>query len=254
MKVIKKILIAVTLLPLCALYAQQTGNLPVKATPAAIQPTPAKTVAEPLAEQKYSAFVSPYVEQGLPADSMRTMLLEPELAGKMKNNKQMWFGNIMRIGLYTRPRAEFRDNLNFSQSNTEKISRFSQNSQVFFFLNPSKDAEIKFTLQDARVWGGDGGAKIGDDRAAYFSNGDNTNAARSSVDVREAYVQFRNVGISGFGVQVGRQVLMYGDQRMIGGANWTMGGLSYDGNTAEIRRRFSFEPPVRSEVHIVPHK
>lgn len=201
-----------------------SGILAQKAMPVA-DAQPAKSVPVPVEE----TFVSPYAENGLPADSMRSMLLDPELANKMKNNRQMWVGNIMRLGLYTRPRAEFRDNLNFSQSNTEKISRFSQNSQVFFFINPTKDAEVKVTLQDARVWGGDGGVKAGDDRAGFFSNGDNTTAARSSVDVREAYLQFRNLGISGFGVQVGRQVLAYGDQRMIGGANWTIGGLSYDG-------------------------
>lgn len=186
------------------------------------------------AENAETAFVSPYVEKGLPADAQRTMLLDPALAGNVKNNKQLWLGNIMRIGLYARPRAENRQNLNFSANNTESINRISQNSQIWFFLNPARDGEIKITLQDSRVWGGDGGAKSAagvDDRAPYFSAGDYTTATNphSTLDVREAYLQFRNVVFSGFGVQAGRQVLSYGDGRMLGGANWNASGLSFDG-------------------------
>ncbi len=158
---------------------------------------------------------------------MRPMLIDPALAANVKNNKRLWIGDIMRIGLYSRIRGEFRDNLNFSASNSQKIDRFFETSQIWFLVNPTKDAEIKVTLQDARVWGGDGGAKTGDDRAAFFNNGDAM--SKSSVGAREAYVQFRNVGVSGLGVQLGRQVLAYGDGRMIGSANWTFGGLSYDG-------------------------
>jgi hypothetical protein len=174
------------------------------------------------------SFVSPYVENGLPADAMRTMLVDPALAHKMQTNRQMWFGGIMRAGVYVRPRAEVRENLNFSSSNTQNINRVNQNSQLWFFVNPTKDLELKLTVQDSRVWGGDGGASKGDDRAPYFSDGDTT--SRSSVNVREAYLQFRNViGLNGFAIQVGRQVLAYGDQRMLGGANWNASGLSYDG-------------------------
>lgn len=186
------------------------------------------------AENTEAAFVSPYMEKGLPADAQRTMLLEAALANNVKNNRQLWLGNIMRIGLYARPRAENRQNLNFSANNTESINRISQNSQIWFFLNPARDAEIKITLQDSRVWGGDGGAKSAagvDDRAPYFSAGDYTTATNphSTVDVREAYLQFRNIAFAGFGAQVGRQVLSYGDGRMLGGANWNVSGLSFDG-------------------------
>jgi hypothetical protein len=179
--------------------------------------------------QQSETFVSPYKEAGLPADALRPMLLDAALAQQVKNGQQLWIGDIMRIGFYSRVRGEFRDNLNFSATNPEKINRFSQQSQIFFFVNPARDAELKITLQDARLWGGDGGATTGDDRAAFFTNGDSSSGKRNSFDVREAYVQFRNLGIAGLGLQLGRQILSYGDGRMIGSANWTFGGLSYDG-------------------------
>ncbi|MFO1471975.1 MAG: hypothetical protein U1F27_13185 [Turneriella sp.] len=71
-----------------------SGILAQKAMPVA-DAQPAKSVPVPVEE----TFVSPYAENGLPADSMRSMLLDPELANKMKNNRQMWVGNIMRLGL-----------------------------------------------------------------------------------------------------------------------------------------------------------
>lgn len=191
-----------------------------------------EAVAQPLpvAQSETAApFKSPYLEKGLPAEAMRSMLLDADLAASMKNNRQLWIGDIMRIGLYGRMRGEFRDNLNFSAANPEKIARFSEQSQIFFFVNPTKNAEVKVTLQDARVWGGDGGTRVGDDRAPYFSNADNLNASRNNLDLREAYIHFRNVGLNGVGIQAGRQVLLYGDGRMIGSANWTFGGLSFDG-------------------------
>lgn len=200
---------------------------------AANAPSPAETaVTSAPVKSEESAFVSPYIEKGLPADAMRPMLIDPAVAAKVKNNRQLWVGDIMRIGLFSRPRAEFRDNLNFSSGNGQKIARVLETSQIWFFVNPARDVEVKVNIQDARTWGGDGGAKSAagvDSRAAFFSNGDNTVAARNALDVREAYLQVRNIGISGLGVQVGRQVFAYGDQRMIGGANWTVGGLSYDG-------------------------
>lgn len=218
-------------LVVCTSFSAQEMKPAVAETVAPVQPVVPPASA---ASEAPESFRSPYKEKGLPADAMRTMLLDPDLAAQVKNNKQLWIGDIMRIGAYTRPRAEFRGNLNFSQGNTENISRFTQQSQVFFFINPTRDAELKITLQDARVWGGDGGVKTGDDRAFFFNNGDYNaagGAPRGWFDVREAYLQFRNVGVSGLGVQVGRQVLAYGDGRMIGSANWTFGGLSYDGVT-----------------------
>lgn len=198
------------------------------ALPLAVAAAPQETtpVSPPTAAVE-APFVSPYMEKGLPADAMRPMLIDAALAANVKNNKKLWVGDIMRIGLYSRIRGEFRDNLNFSAANTQKIDRFLETSQIWFFVNPTKDAEIKVTIQDARIWGGDGGAKTGDDRAAFFNNGDQM--TKASVGAREAYVQFRNIGIAGLGLQLGRQVLSYGDGRMIGSANWTFGGLSYDG-------------------------
>ena len=184
-------------------------------------------------EPSESQYVSPYVEKGLPGDAMRTMLMDPGLANSVRNNRQLWLNGIMRMGLYIRPRSEIRENLNFSSSNTEKINRISQNAQLWFFLNPAKDVEMKITMQDSRVWGGEAGAASGnayshDDRGYFFSNGNNGNT-RDALAVREAYLKYSNVGVAGLGIQVGRQVLIYGDQRMLGGANWNVNGLSYDG-------------------------
>jgi hypothetical protein len=193
----------------------------------------AQNAAEAPRANAEAAFVSPYVERGLPADTLRTMLLDPGIASAVSKNRQLWINGVLRLGFYMRPRSEIRDNLNFSSANPEKINRITQNSQIWFFLNPAADIEMKITLQDSRVWGGEAGVKTGnagsyDDRGVYFANGDNANT-RAETGVREAWLRYSNLGIAGLGIQVGRQVLAYGDQRMLGGANWNVTGLSFDG-------------------------
>ncbi|WP_157210492.1 alginate export family protein [Turneriella parva] len=173
---------------------------------------------------------------------MRTMLLEPGLAVAVSKNQQLWINRVLRMGFYMRPRSEIRDNLNFSAPNPEKINRITQNSQIWFFLNPATDVEMKITLQDSRVWGGEAGVKSGnassyDDRGVYFANGDNANS-RAETSVREAWLRYTNIGVTGLGVQVGRQVLAYGDQRMLGGANWNVTGLSFDGLVVKLDTRY----------------
>lgn len=199
----------------------------------AAMPLIAQGQSEPAQQMREPSYVSPYADRGLPADTMRTMLLDPGIAAAVSKNQQLWINGVLRLGFYARPRSEIRDNLNFSASNTEKINRITQNSQIWFFLNPVRDFEMKITLQDSRVWGGEAGVKTGsttsyDDRGVYFANGDNANT-RAETGVREAWLRYTNLGVAGLSVQVGRQVLAYGDQRMLGGANWNITGLSFDG-------------------------
>lgn len=186
--------------------------------------------AEDATNERYA---SPYIEAGLPADTMRPILLDADLAAHAKKNKQLWFNDILRLGFYMRPRGEVRENLNFNANDAQRINRISQTSVFWMLLNPAKDFDLKLTFQDGRVWGGEAGTKTGnayvyDDRGVFFSNGDNGNT-RGELAVREAYMQFKNLGVAGFSVLMGRQILSYGDGRMLGSANWNANGLSFDG-------------------------
>lgn len=192
-----------------------------------------KTVTE-----EEDSYVSTMKTSGLTPDFTRSMFFEPELGKKVANHKKAWLNDWIRIGAYVRPRYEDRYNLAFDKSNKGYTSRAMQTSQVFFIIDPSPYFSAKITLQDARVWGGETPANVGDVRANVFDAAGNTTTSNpaaaggttipSQTTVREAFVMLKKLPLDAK-IQFGRQILAYGDQRLLGGANWTINGLSYDG-------------------------
>lgn len=111
-------------------------------------------------------------------------------------------------GLF-RPRTEFRDGYRMMRdSNTDPAFFISQRAR----LNLSYQTErykMKLSGQDVRVWG---------DVAQLQDN--------SNVNIHEAWAQ---VDLSSLlAVKLGRQELVYGDQRLLGSVNWTQQARSHD--------------------------
>lgn len=194
-------------------------------------------VSAPAATEDEDSYVSPMKSGGLTPDYARSMFFEPELGKKVANHKKAWLNDWLRVGAYVRPRYEDRYNLAFDKSNKGYTSRAMQTSQVFFIVDPSPYFSAKVTFQDARVWGGEGAANVGDVRANTFdavgatpngSTGTIGSNVPSQTTIREAFILLKKLPLNAK-VQLGRQILAYGDQRMLGGANWTINGLSYDG-------------------------
>ncbi|TGN13144.1 alginate export family protein [Leptospira ilyithenensis] len=192
----------------------------------------------PPAKEKYK---SPMIEKGIDPEFARHMFVEPELAKSVNKSESLWINDVLRVGAYLRPRFESRNNLNFDKSNKEVIDRAVQTTSIFFLFDPSPYVSAKVTVQDARVWGGEAPASSGDIRANFFNNtptqiaAGQSNAALNSTDIREAFLMLKKLPLD-IKVQVGRQIWAYGDQRMIGGGNWTINGLSYDGARIMLER------------------
>jgi hypothetical protein len=192
----------------------------------------------------FKEYISPLKEKGLTRDFISSMLLDPEHAKEVRENKTFWLSNQFRVGFLLRPRWEDRKNLDFNSSTDDYTSRILQSSQLWFIFDPSPYWTVKFTIQDARVWGGSQPAQFGD-RKYFFSNSasvfdpsqQNRTTVPNSTDIREGFVLLK---IPDFPLKafVGRQVFVFGDQRMIGGANWNTNGLSFDG------LRISYESSV----------
>ncbi len=214
------------------LFSQNKPDAGTVTTPSA-QPAAATTDEE-------DSYVSPLKTSGLTPDYTRSMFFEPELSKKVANHKKAWLNDWVRVGAYVRPRYEDRYNLGFDKSNKGYTSRAMQTSQVFFIIDPSPYFSAKVTIQDARVWGGETAAATGDTRANTFDAagttignnpavaGSGSTNIPSQTTIREAFILLKKLPFDAK-VQLGRQVLAYGDQRMLGGANWTINGLSYDG-------------------------
>ncbi|PJZ25989.1 alginate export [Leptospira hartskeerlii] len=213
--------------------AANKGTVTAEPSPTPVTATPQKSAAE-----EEDSYVSTMKTSGLTPDFTRSTFFEPELGKKVANRKKAWLNDWIRIGAYVRPRYEDRYNLAFDKSNKGYTSRAMQTSQVFFIIDPSPYFSAKVTFQDARVWGGETPASVGDVRANTFDGAGATTTSNpaagsgttipSQTTLREAFIILKKLPLDAK-VQVGRQILAYGDQRMLGGANWTMNGLSYDG-------------------------
>jgi hypothetical protein len=171
----------------------------------------------------------------LSPEFMRSLLLTPEQSVHFANDNSLWFQNY-RVGFALRPRFESRTNPDFNKNTNDSTQFTGQNSQFYLIGDPSPYLSFKLTLQDSRIWGGNPSANVGDNRRfAIAQSGQeisqsspNSTTVRNTTDLREAFLMLK-IPDSAFQIQIGRQAPAYGDQRMIGGANWLNNGVSLDG-------------------------
>ena len=100
-------------------------------------------------------------------------------------------------------------------ANTDAVISFDQRTRLILNYATTKYS-TRFTLQDARVWGGDD---------LYNKTGIAGNSG--SFGVYEAWVDLKIKGNSS--IRVGRQEWNYDDMRILCRRNWWTSGLSYDG-------------------------
>ena len=126
--------------------------------------------------------------------------------------------NVKISGLY-RIRPEIRENMGFSSlGNGNNANYIGQKLQVGFLKKFGNDVKLKITFQDSRIWGGN---------VASMTTLD-TGIEQQALDVREAYLEFSKLAGGPLSIQVGRQKLVYGGERLIGGLDWTNIGRSFD--------------------------
>ena len=117
-----------------------------------------------------------------------------------------------------RVRAEYRENFDFDSSPNavdenawvEQRTRLTANATV------SDDVSAKITLQDTRNWGQEGSTA-------------NTAAGPEATDLHEGYLQVGNLLGSDLALKMGRQKIAKGDQRILGGLEWSSNARAFDG-------------------------
>ena len=120
----------------------------------------------------------------------------------------------LRMSGEIRFRGEIRDHLYSDDPNGEKsFNLVRQRMRLRFDYDVVENVEVTIQLQDVRTWGQE------QKSTGYLAN----------VDLRRAFVLFKNLGEKPVDLQVGRQVLVYGDQRLIGHLEWVDQGRTYDG-------------------------
>lgn len=153
----------------------------------------------------------------------------PAAAGEMINGR---LPKQIKVDLQFRHRYEQRNNFDFNDAVDDEDGFNLYRTRLDISLLPVDDVKIFIQFQDAR---------IADD---HF--GDKT-TFENYMDIRQAYGEVRNLQkimgmedgpLTNLGFRGGRQELVYGAQRLIGGFNWSNVAQTFDAGKAML----SFEP------------
>lgn len=133
------------------------------------------------------------------------------------------FGGLIRI----RPEAKY--NFDFDRFKNDNASFVGAKAQIWIEKEFTEKTKVRITLQDSTLWGAEKGSSTGLDTA-----NDNT---RQSVGIREAWVESKDL-IGPITLQAGRQILKYGDERLVGALEWTNVGRSFNGFRFKVDKEF----------------
>jgi hypothetical protein len=125
-------------------------------------------------------------------------------------------------------RGEYRNNANFGSDGTSATNNFVvQNTQLGVGYDITPDLGFYILMQDSRTWGGsDKGTATPTGGLGFNTAG---NISGSSFGIREGYITVNNFGAKGLKAKIGRQKLVFGNQRMLGHFDWSNVGWSFDG-------------------------
>ncbi len=132
-------------------------------------------------------------------------------------------GEKLKISVETRLRLEARDDYDFSKNAdtgaTATDTFYLLRTRLMLDANVSEAIRAFVQLQDSRIWDSA--------TANRFSIG-----FRDEFDVRQAYVDYKlkevASALEAFTIRAGRQELAYGDERLVGGFNWSNVAQSFD--------------------------
>ena len=121
------------------------------------------------------------------------------------------FSQNFEAGLQLRPRYEFRNGFKtLLPEAADPASLVSQRSRLILGYN-DEALQVKFSFQSVGVWGDSPSMRLEDN---------------NSLSIFEAYGQYQTS--PNFLFRVGRQVLSYDNQRILGEVNWAQQGQSHD--------------------------
>jgi hypothetical protein len=115
------------------------------------------------------------------------------------------------IGLNVRSRYEYQDNFNVLHYGTGTHDDvLLMRSRLSFDYKLPDEAHVFVEFQDARYW------------LSRLERGDFSGPCsyQDDFDLRQAYLEWKHIGGSPWGVKLGRQILLYADGRVFAPAEW----------------------------------
>jgi len=118
--------------------------------------------------------------------------------------------NQLIMNLQLRPRAEYRNGALNPRLATDEAAAFINNRTRLSMNYLTKGLSMHLSVQNAGVWG---------QEAQVTRN--------ANLNVYEAWAQLSSP--NGYFLKIGRQVLAYDDERILGALDWNTSGRSHDG-------------------------
>ena len=122
---------------------------------------------------------------------------------------------VVKVGGQLRLRPEYRNRLKPDVAGQTSDTAFGQRARAGVSVTTER-LRAFVEIQDARNWGTE---------SSTVSNEHN-------ADLHQAYVSLPDVAVKGLSLTVGRQELAYGDERLLGNAEWLTAARSFDGGVA----------------------
>jgi len=126
----------------------------------------------------------------------------------------------IKLDFYLRERFEFRGHAAFDSSKDDSFSFVTQRIRLGVGVDiVPKRLEAYIQLQDVRMWGLE----------------DSTISNENNLDLHQGYLLFKDLGVPGFNLKVGRQKMMFANQRLVGFNEWNTIARTFD----QVRATYS---------------
>jgi hypothetical protein len=136
--------------------------------------------------------------------------------------------DALTIGGEARIRYEIRNNTGLNSSGSGNESAAQQRIRVNVGYDLTPDVTFFAQIQDVRIYGSEGpfGVTAAANSGIFAVSSQNQNG--TGIDLHQGYIQVKNLLVPGLSLKVGRQEIMYGDQRLIGNFGWSQVGIAFD--------------------------
>lgn len=197
------------------------------------EPTKEQTKETPPVEEQ-TDYVSP-MKGNLPGEYFKNFQITNKQKKAIQENKNLWFADRFRVGFGLRPKVDSLYNTDFDRSTSDNRNTVSNQTQFYLVGDVSPNITFKMTFQDVRLWGGEIVTGSSDQKLGVISNVGTTIdttrqrefAMNNYTGFREAFLDLKTTNQM-FRVRTGRQILDFGDGRILGARNDSLNGNSFD--------------------------
>lgn len=156
--------------------------------------------------------------------NMFLLAINSEAGATLNKQLPQW----INMDIQLRHRYEWRSNFDFNDAVYDKDGFNLWRGRFGLMVKPSDDLKFFYQFQDSRI----SDDSITGSKAAYE---DWAETRQLWVEAQTAKLSWDAIGLSGFGMKVGRQELSYGSLRLIGPVNWSNVGQTFDAGKLTVK-------------------